>query len=158
VEGVADMVGPCMCVTPFRQRVNLKTPLYQFILDVAESSSAMLAHEHAGMESLNRLIEEAQRPNYILNIKTGLGRGFTGLPSLEYQPAKELLKASRDWGMQVTVGEEVMRWDMFLDTNRLDQDAVALICQRFPLLLQKFQTIEPQNDVTLEDVIDTTRL
>jgi hypothetical protein len=158
VEGVAEMVGPCMCVTPFRQRVRLKTPLYQFILEIAESSSAMLAHEHAGMESLNRLIEEDQRPNYILNIKVGLGGGLTGLPSLEYLPAKELLKASRDWGMQVTVGEEVMRWDMFLDTNRLDQDAVDLICQRFPLLLQKCQKIESQDDLTLEDVIDVTRL
>jgi hypothetical protein len=158
VEGVAEMVGPCMCVTPFRQRVRLKTPLYQFILEIAESSSAMLAHEHAGMESLNRLIEEDQRPNYILNIKVGLGGGLTGLPSLEYLPAKELLKANRDWGMQVTVGEEVMRWDMFLDTNRLDQDAVDLICQRFPLLLQKCQKIESQDDLTLEDVIDVTRL
>jgi hypothetical protein len=158
VEGIAEMVGPCMCVTPFRQRVHLKTPLYQFILEIAESSSAMLAHEHAGMESLNRLIEEDQRPNYILNIKVGLGGGLAGLPSLEYLPAKELLKASRDWGMQVTVGEEVMRWDMFLDTNRLDQDAVDLICQRFPLLLQKCQKIESQDDLTLEDVIDVTRL
>jgi hypothetical protein len=60
--------------------------------------------------------------------------------------------------MQVTVGEEVMRWDMFLDTNRLDQDAVDLICQRFPLLLQKCQKIESQDDLTLEDVIDVTRL
>ena len=158
VEGVADMVGPCACVTPFRQRVDLKKPLYQFIQEVAESSSEMLAHEHAGMESLERLVEKAHRPNYILNIKPGLGGGFDGLPCLEYQPASGLLKAPRDWGMQLTVGEETLRWDMFLETNRLDEDSVALVCERFPLLLQRCQTVESQDGVTLEDVIDVTRL
>ena len=104
------------------------------------------------------LVEAAQRPNYILNIKAGLGGGFDGLLGLEFQPASALLKAPRDWGMQVTVGEETMRWDMFLDTNRLDEDSVALVCERFPLLLQRCQTVEPQDGVTLEDVIDVTRL
>ena len=158
VEGVAEIVGPCMCITPFRQRIDLKKPLYQFISEVVESSSTMLAHEHAGMESLERLVEAAQRPNYILNIKAGLGGGFDGLLGLEFQPASALLKAPRDWGMQVTVGEETMRWDMFLDTNRLDEDSVALVCERFPLLLQRCQTVESQDGVTLEDVIDVTRL
>jgi hypothetical protein len=159
VEGVADMAGPCMVSVAVRQRANLRTSLYQFVLDVAKTSSATLEHEHAGTECFQRLIEEAQRPNTIINIKTGMGGGFAGLPGLEYQPpSAQSLKAVRDWGMQVTVGEETMRWDMFLDTNRLDQDSVALVCERFPLLLQKCQTIESQDSVTLEDVIDVTRL
>ena len=158
VDGVAKMAGPCMVTIPFRQRLDLKTSLYQAILDVEKASSAMLEHEHAGIESLRRLTEAAQRPNYILNIKTDMGGGFTGLPVLEYRPASELLKASRDWGMQVTVGEETMRWDMFLDTNRLDQESVALVCERFPLLLRRCQTIDSQDSVTLEEVIDVARL
>jgi hypothetical protein len=158
VEGVADMVGPCMCVTPFRQRLDLKTSLYQFILDVEKSSSAMLAHEQAGVESLKCLIEEAQRPSYVLNLKTGLGRGFTGLPGLEYQPALELVKAVCAWDMQVSIGEETMHWDLFFDTTWLDQDSAALICERFPLLLQRCQTVESQDVVTLEHVVDVTRL
>jgi len=60
--------------------------------------------------------------------------------------------------MQVTVGEETMRWDMFLDTNRLDQESVALVCERFPLLLRRCQTIDSQDSVTLEEVIDVARL
>jgi hypothetical protein len=159
VEGVAEMVGPCMCSTAFRQRLDPKKPLYDFILQVQESSSAMLAHEHAGMESLKGLVEDAQRPNYTFNLKTGLGgEGFDGVPGLEFQPpSAELFKASRDWGMQVTVGEELVRWDMFLDTERLDQDSVALICERFPLLLRRCQTVESRDGVALGDVVDVAR-
>jgi hypothetical protein len=155
-----EMVGPCMCSTAFRQRLDSKKPLYDFILQVQESSSAMLEHEHAGIESFRRLIEEAQRPNYILNLKTGLGGGgFDGVPGLEFQPpSADLFKASRDWGMQVTVGEELIRWDMFLDTERLDQDSVALICERFPLLLRRCQTVESRDGVALGDVVDVARL
>jgi hypothetical protein len=120
----------------------------------------MLAHEHAGVESLKGLVEDAQRPNYTFNLKTGLGgEGFDGVPGLESQPpSAELFKASRDWGMQVTVGQELIRWDMFLDTERLDQDSVALICERFPLLLRRCQTVESRDGVALGDVVDLARL
>jgi len=157
VEGVADMIGPCLCLAPFRQRVDLKTPLYQFVLDVENASGEMFAHELSGMQFLENLIEEAKRPNHTFNLKSGLGEDFAGLQGASFQPA-QVLKKKWDWDMGISVGVETLRWDMIFDPDRLDQDAVALICQRFPLLLQTCQTVESQSSVTLESVVDVTRL
>jgi len=158
VQGIADMVGPCICLTPFRQRASLDTSLYQFMLDVEKCSSALLAHEQTGMQCLESLVEEARRPVHTFNLKSGLGEDFSGFPGLEYQPAQGILKKRWDWGMGVSVGDETMRWDMFFDSSRLDQNAVALICERFPLMLQTCQALESHSAMNLKDVIDVQRV
>jgi hypothetical protein len=157
VEGIADMSGPCLCFVPFRQRVNPVITLQQFMLNIQEVSGELLAHEHAGMESLEALVEEAQRPTHIFNLKSGLGGDFIGFPCLDYQP-RQSSKKRADWSFAVSIGEEAMRWDLFYDRDRLGQDAVNLIGERFPVLLQACQTLESHKNVTLKDVIDVERL
>jgi hypothetical protein len=157
VEGITDMRGPCLCMVPFRQRIDLTVPLYKFIMDVERRSGELLTHEHAGMESLESLVDEAQRPNHTFNLKSGLGGDFTGFPGLEFQPVQDFKKRT-DWLVAVSIGEEALRWDLFFDSNRLDQGAIDLICERFPVLLQTCQTLESHEDVTLEDVVDLRRL
>jgi hypothetical protein len=109
------------------------------------------------MESLESLVDEAQRPNHTFNLKSGLGGDFTGFPGLEFQPVQDFKKRT-DWLVAVSIGEEALRWDLFFDSNRLDQGAIDLICERFPVLLQTCQTLESHEDVTLEDVVDLRRL
>jgi hypothetical protein len=156
-EGIADMSGPCLCIVPFRQRVNLLATLYQFMSNVQEGLGELLAHEHAGMESLEALVEEGQRPTHAFNLKSGPGGDFTGFRGLEYQP-RQSSKKNKDWVFAVSVGEEAIRWDLFYDTDRLGQDAVKLISERFPVLLDVCQKLESHENVILRDVIDVQRL
>lgn len=157
IEGITDVHGPCLCMVPFRQRVDLTTPLYEFMLDVERCSGELLSHEHAGMQSLEILVDEAQRPNHTFNLKSGLGGDFTGFRGLEFQPVQGFKKRT-DWLVAVSIGEKDLRWDLFFDSNRLDQGAVTLICERFPVLLQACQKLESHDDVLLNDVIDLRRL
>jgi hypothetical protein len=157
VEGIADMSGPCLCIVPFRQRMNLLVTLHQFMLNVQESSGELLAHEHAGRELLEALVEEGQRPIHAFNLKSGLGGDFTGFRGLEHQP-RQSSKKNVDWVFAVSIGEEVIRWDLFHDRDRLGQDAVELICERFPVLLEACQKLESDENVILRDVIDLQRL
>lgn len=157
VEGIAEMSGPCMCIVPFRQRLKLIAPLHQFMLDVEKCSGELLAHEHAGMECLQTLIEEARQPMHTINLKSGLEGNFTDFPGLDYQPAQGL-KEERDWLVAISIGEETVRWELHFDSNRLDEDAVKLVCERFPTLLQICLTPESHESVVLEDVIDVRRL
>jgi len=157
VEGVADMSGSCMCIVPFRQRVKLLAPLHQFMLDLEKRSGELLAHEHAGMESLQSLVGEARQPIHTFNIKSGLEGNFADFSGLDYQPTRGL-KEERDWLVAISIGEETLRWDLHFDSNRLDQAAVKLICERFPKLLQTCLTLKSHDRVALEDVIDVRRL
>ena len=157
IEGVADMSGSCMCIVPFRQRIKLMAPLHQFMIDVEKCSGELLAHEHAGMESLQNLVEEARRPVHTINLKSGLEGNFTDFPGLEYQSSRSL-KEERDWLVAMSIGEETLRWELHFDSNRLDRDAVNLICERFPTLLQTCLTLKSHDRMTLEDMIDVRRL
>ena len=157
VAGIADMTGPCICVVPFRKRVNLTMPLYQFMLDVEQCSSELLAHEHTGLESMQTLIEEAQHPVHTFNVKSGLDGEFKGFRGLDYQPAQNF-RNSRDWLVGISIGEETVSWKLCFDSNRLGHDAVELICERFPTLLQACLTSESCGSAVLKDVIDARRL
>lgn len=157
IEGITDMRGPCLCMVPFRQRVDLTLPLRKFMLDVEKRSGELLSHEHAGMESLECLVEEARRPNHTFNLKSGLGGDFTGFRGLDFQPVQGFRKRT-DWLVAVSIGDEALRWDLFFDSDRLEHGAVNLICERFPVLLQVCLTLESYHDVMMKDVIDLRRL
>lgn len=60
IKGIADLVGPTITTVPILIRIDRKRTVAQFLADVQSQSTSMIPFEHAGLQNIRRLGDDAR--------------------------------------------------------------------------------------------------
>lgn len=59
MAGVTDVAGPVLTTVPMRIRVGTKLPVVQYLYDVRQMTTAMIPHQHHGLQRIQKLSGDA---------------------------------------------------------------------------------------------------
>ncbi|KAL4865220.1 hypothetical protein BDV12DRAFT_200342 [Aspergillus spectabilis] len=57
--GITDVTGPVLTTIPMRIQVDNSMPLVQYLYDVREATTAMIPHQHSGLQRIQKLSSDA---------------------------------------------------------------------------------------------------
>ncbi|KAL4914140.1 hypothetical protein BDW62DRAFT_148110 [Aspergillus aurantiobrunneus] len=59
MPGITDVAGPVLTTVPMRIRVDNKLPVIQYLYDVRQLTTAMIPHQHSGLQRIQKLSGDA---------------------------------------------------------------------------------------------------
>ncbi|KAK3904812.1 hypothetical protein C8A05DRAFT_31387 [Staphylotrichum tortipilum] len=103
VRGIFDMAGPVITTVPVRVHVDNTQSVADFLAEVQQQATDMLAFEHTGLRRIRRLVGRDLGIGHLFTVQPAKGRDSlaTSATFLDFETVSEPLGGADDYGLSV---------------------------------------------------------
>ena len=152
VPGVDELTGPCLCGLPLRMQADTNASLRSMIEKVQQTHRESLEHEHSAYGFFLSQVEKRRHSPHIFNLKGGEMERWD-FPGMQYRKSKEILPSPNNWEMHMTMKEDLVSWNLIVDSARVGLENVKFMEDRFSKLLRICLSVEGDLETKVGEVL-----
>lgn len=126
--------------------------LRSMVEKVQQTHMESIEHEHSGYSSFLLHVEKSRRPPHIFNLRGGAMERWD-FPGMKYQESKELVSSPNSWEMNMTMEDNLVSWNLVVDSTRVGHENIKFMEDRLTKLLHICLSIEGDLEMKVGDVV-----